>query len=210
MTTEVEARFAAAGPAPLRLLADVETLGPGQLGAARAFEEDDVYLDTTTGVLAASRWACRLRSRGGRVTLSLKGPPDPGTDGWLHRRREVEGPATPRRDPGAWPASSARDLLVGLIRNAPLVERFVLHQHRVERAVSVASRRIGTLTLDTVDVEHAGVDRARIHVVELELAAGTGDEEVIGPLAAALEATPGLTPEPRTKLERAIELIAGP
>ena len=208
MTTEVEARFRAPGPGPLAYLATLPRLGRAELGPAAPSSEVDVYLDTADGALAAARWACRLRTRGDRVTLSLKGPPDPATGGWLHRRPEVEGPATEARDPAAWPPSPARELLDRLTDGAALVERFTLHQQRVERDVSDGSHRIGTLSLDTVDVEHEGAAVGRLHVVELELTAGTEDEGALDPLARELGAVAGLAPEPRTKLERAVALIA--
>lgn len=208
MATEVEARFRASGAGPLESLASRSQLGPAELGPARPTSEVDVYLDGADGALATARWACRLRTRGGRVTLSLKGPPERETAGWLHRRAEVEGPATEARDPAAWPLSPARELLERLTGGAPLVERFLLRQHRVERTVTHEGRRIGTLTLDTVDVEHGGAEAGRLHVVELELAPDTADESVLEPLARALDAVPGLAPEPLTKLERALALIA--
>ena len=208
MTTEVEARFRASDPRPLTYLATVTRLGRAELGPAMTSTEVDVYLDTPEGALAAGRWACRLRTRGERVTLSLKGPPDPEAGGWLHRRPESEGPATAERDPAAWPASRARDLLARLTDGAALVERFVLHQERVERRVSHGAHRIGTLSLDTVDVEHDGATVGRLHVVELELTAGTEDETILDPIAGELAAVPGLAPEPRTKLERALTMIA--
>lgn len=208
MPTEVEARFRASGPGPLASLAVIDHLGPAVLGPAVAADEKDVYLDTDEGALASARWACRLRTRGGRATLSLKGPPDPAAGGWLHRRPEAEGPATHEPDPAAWPPSPARDLVERLSGGAPLVERLVLNQQRVERSVAHGARRIGTLSLDTVDVEHHGTAVGRLHVVELELTAGTEDESVLGPLAREMERIEGLAPEPRTKLERALALIA--
>lgn len=210
MATEVEARFRASGPGPLESLAAVPRLGPAELGPANASAEVDVYLDSVDGALAAARWACRLRTRGERVIVSLKGPPDPAAGGWLHRRPEAEGPATEERNPAAWPPSPARDQLARLTGGAPLIERFVLRQQRVERAVTRGTHRIGTLSLDTVDVEHEDAPIGRLHVVELELLAGTEDEAVLDPLARALAEVPGLAPEPRTKLERALALIAGP
>lgn len=190
-------------------MAGISHIGPTELGPAAASSEVDVYLDTIDGALAAARWACRLRTRGARITVSLKGPPDQAARGWLHRRPEAEGPATEERDATSWPPSPARDLLERLTGGAPLVERFVLHQERVERAVSDGEQRIGTLSLDTVDVEHGGAAIGRLHVVELELIAGTEDETILEPLAREIERIPGLAPEPRTKLERALALIAG-
>lgn len=209
MATEVEARFSASGPGPLASVATLDRLGAAALGPAVTSAEVDVYLDTAGGALGSARWACRLRTRGDRVTLSLKGPPDPTAGGWLHRRPEVEGPATEERDPAAWPPGPARNLLEQLTGGEPLVERFVLRQERVERAVTHGTHRIGTLSLDTVDVEHRGEPVGTLHVVELELRAGTEDEAVLEPLARQLGAIPGLAPEPRTKLERALALIAG-
>ena len=84
----------------------------------------------------------------------------------------------------------------------------MLHQRRVERAVTQGTRRIGTLSLDTVDVAHLGARVGRLYVVELELRAGTEDEAILDPLARELGAIPGLAPEPQTKLERALALIA--
>jgi inorganic triphosphatase YgiF len=209
MTTEVEARFRATSSGPLAVLAVVDRLGPASLGTAVASSEVDVYLDTPDGALARARWACRLRTRDGRTTLSLKGPPDPAAGGWLHRRPEAEGPATDARDPASWPASPAREMLERLTDGASLVERFVLQQQRVERSVDLGAERIGTLSLDTVDVEHDGATLGRLHVVELELRSGIQDETVLNPLAREIQRVEGLEPEPRTKLERALALIAG-
>jgi inorganic triphosphatase YgiF len=167
MPTEVEARFSASGPEPLASLAGVDRLGPAELGPAATSSEVDVYLDTADGALSAARWACRLRTRGRRVTVSLKGPPDPASGGWLHRRPEVEGPATRERDPAAWPPSAARAFLVQITHGALLVERFILRQQRVERTVSRETTRIGTLSLDTVDVEHEATTIGRLFVAEL-------------------------------------------
>lgn len=209
MAIEVEARFRGSGPAPLAVLATGSRLGPAELGPAATCAEVDVYLDTVDGALGAARWACRLRARNSRVTLSLKGPPDPGTGGWLHRRPELEGPATEDRDPAAWPPSAARQALERLTGGAPLVERFILRQQRVERPVSLGPQRIGTLSLDTVDVEHDASTIGRLHIVELELTTGSRDEAVLDPLAREIGNIPGLVPEPRTKAERARSLIEG-
>lgn len=209
MPTEVEARFSASGPGPLALVATLERLGTATLGPAATSSEVDVYLDTADGALDTARWACRLRTRGDRITLSLKGRPNRASGGWLHRRPEVEGPATVERRPTAWPPSPARDLLERLTGGDPLDERFVLRQERVERSVAHGTHRIGTLSLDTVEVEHRGAPVGRLHVVELELRPDTEDEAILEPLARELSAIPGLSPEPDTKLERALALIAG-
>jgi inorganic triphosphatase YgiF len=208
MEDEVEARFRADGGAPLARLAVRPTLGRATLGAARTVLEEDRYLDTEDGGLRALRWACRLRSREGTTRISLKGPPATPATGWLHRRPEVEGPASPRVDPEAWPESPARALLLELSGGAPLVEWLRLLQERTERPVSIDGRPVGGLTLDTVSAERGGQALGEMYLVELELRPDADPERDLPALARALAAEPGLRAEPRTKLEIALELGA--
>jgi inorganic triphosphatase YgiF len=211
MPTEVEAKFRAETAEPLVELASRPRLGRAVLGSARTVDEVDRYLDTADGRLEAARWACRLRSREGTTRISLKGPPIQPIEGWHHRRPEVEGPATARIDPDGWPGSPALELLATLRAGQPLVERLRLHQARTERAVTlVDGTLLGTLTLDRVRMTSNGTDLGRLFVVELELdsSSESGEAELDG-LAAVLEATDGLVPEPRSKLEHALERIAG-
>lgn len=208
MAIEVEAKCRADGREPLLELARVESLGGAALGPPRTVTEVDRYLDTADLRLAAARWACRLRSRGGEVRLSLKGPAqtDPPADA-LHRRPEVEGPATDAAHPAAWPPSVARDHLEALSGGRPLLERFSLSQERTERSVrSGHDEPVGVLSLDVVDVVQAGVVRGRLHIVELELVADS-DEAPVGAIIAALEDVPGIVRDPRTKLEYALRML---
>lgn len=208
MPVEVELKYLASGPAVLERLATVPHLGPAALGAPRTVTETDSYLDTPDRRLSTARWACRLRAREGTVRISLKGPPEPGGGGALHRRPELEGPAGAGRDPTAWPPSEARDLLDALRGGQPLVERLRLRQTRTERAVTVEYELVGTLTLDVVDVAAGDRDGGTLHVVELELAAdGAHGEARLDELRAALEATDGLVADDATKLERAIGML---
>lgn len=206
MAIEVEARFRADGRAPLDALQAARTLGPASLGPPSTAFEQDVYLDTRDGRLAAAGWACRLRTRGRNVRVSLKGPPDAATEGWLHHRPELEGPAAEEADPRAWPPSDARELLLALSGDEPLVERLRLLQERTERTVTVGGRAVGGLTLDVVTVQRDGTARGGLRLVELELARDADAKRDLEPLARALMAVAGLTPEPRTKLEIALEL----
>ena len=208
MGDEVEARFRASGRAPLERLAARAALGMAVLGAAKTVLEEDRYLDTADGRLRAARWACRLRSREGTTRISLKGPPETPTTGWLHRRPEVEGPASALVDPYAWPESPARSFLLELSGGAPLVEWLRLLQERTERAVAIDGRSVGGLTLDAVTAEQAGVRLGDLYLVELELRAEADPDRDLPALAQALAAEPGLEAEPRTKLEIALELAA--
>lgn len=211
---EIELKYRARDEAVLERLAAEPALGPATLGPPQTFDELDRYLDTDDRRLAAARWACRLRTREGRTLISLKGPaaPERAEDPEaLHRRPEVEGPATPAIDPTAWPPSRARTQLLDLADGEPLAEQLALQQRRTERAVLLDGERVGTLSLDRTDVLRAGVPRGRLLIVELEL---TTDAELatesLDALAEALEALDGLNADRPTKFELALALVADP
>lgn len=218
MKTEVEARFSSGDAAPLDLLAERPTLGEATLGPPSTFAEVDRYLDTVDGRLASARWACRLRTRADDTRLSLKGPPiEPAPDapgdpagGWRHRRPEIEGPASQAIAPEAWPPSPALDLLDQLRGGGPLREHLRFDQERTERAVVLGTQgHIGTLTLDRVAMSAGDRDLGRLHVVELELDEPSDERlAALDALAGALAEVPGLAPEPRSKLEHALERTA--
>ncbi len=211
MAAELEAKFRADGREPLDVLAGEARLGAAILDPGRTVDEVDRYLDTADGRLSARAWACRLRHRDGRTIVSLKGPNSPATpEAWLHRRPEVEAPATASPDPSDWPASEARRLLDELRGGQPLVERLRLRQERTERPVRGLGGLIGTLTLDVVQVEHHGSAAGSLFIVELEMADAEAADAArdLRELAAALGARPGLRPDGRTKLEHALGLLA--
>ena len=209
MPPEVEAKLQAGDPAPLEALSSETALDGATLGPARTVDETDRYLDTADGRLEAALWACRLRTREGVVRVSLKGPAEGPGPGWLHRRPELEGPATESSDPAGWPMSDARRELERLSGGAPLVERLRLHQQRTERSVHIGDRRVATLSLDRVAIARGARDAGELFIVELELT----DADALPPdelqrLADALAGRAGLTPDPRTKLEHALERLA--
>jgi len=209
---ELELKYRADDPAPLRALAAVSSLGPVALGPANPVDELDRYLDTPGLRLGAAGWACRLRIRGEQMTLSLKGPARHGPGDALHRRPEVEGPAGPGTDPGRWPPSPARDLLASLAGGSAsqisLVERFTLEQRRTERTVLAGGRRIGLMSLDEVTVLRDSKARGTLLMVELEFVAGEPpDPRLVAELGAALAVVVGLQPDPHTKLEHALTLL---
>ena len=205
---EAELKYTALSERPLEELERAEMLGAARLGAPRTAAELDQYVDTLDLRLEAVQWACRLRSRDGRTIVSLKGPAEHEAGDPLHRRPEIEGPASPTLEVGAWPPSPARDQLVAMTGGAALAERFSLEQERTERAVSVQGTRIGGLSLDRVRVMHDGREIGRMSIVELELdpsAVAHGLDHA--PLAEALSAFDGLLPDPSTKLERALAML---
>jgi len=209
---ETELKLSATGPAPLRRLAGLPRLGQMQLETGQTFLEMDRYLDTADGRLAAVKWACRLRRRSGTYLVSLKGPPvaiSDGMEGALHRRPEIEGPASASLDPDSWPSSSARRRLVEMTGGQPLREQFALRQRRTQRPVSDRDRSVGTLSLDSVLVLLRGEPAGHLWCVELELEGRTAThhEDQAASMLAELLAVGGLSVEPLTKLERAMVLL---
>jgi inorganic triphosphatase YgiF len=205
---EAELKYTAADEQPLHELEGWPALGPAQLGPPRTTLELDRYLDTADLRLAAAQWACRLRERDGDTIVSLKGPPQHRAGEIVHRRDEVEGPAGPGLDPLTWPASPARDRVQAFTGGGELVERFRLEQERTERSVGVDEMPVGLLSLDRVRVLYRESEAGRMYVVELELdpaALAVGFDH--RPLADALGRVPGLSPDPLSKLERALALI---
>jgi inorganic triphosphatase YgiF len=205
---EVELKFEADDERPLNELARAAELGPARLGPASTVDEIDRYLDTVDLRLSAVRWACRLRTRNRQTVVSLKGPAEHAAGELLHRRPELEGPATDDLEPSHWQPSPARDLLRSMTGGRPLLERFTLRQRRTERPVLMGGRRCGLLSLDRSVVEHGGRQVGLLRIVELELdpgavASGLDPDQ----LAGALTRVAGLHPDPATKLEHALLLI---
>ena len=201
---ELELKYRAADDAVLDRVAKRSGIGPARLADPRTASEVDRYLDTGDRRLASARWACRLRTRDGVTIVSLKGPAatvavtDPTA---LHRRPEIEGPATPDPDPAAWPRSAARDRLTALAGGAALDEWIRLDQVRAERAVMLDGRRIGLMSIDRVEMWEGAAALGRLRIVELELdpdAPVTPD--VLEALDRSLQAVEGLESDPRTKL----------
>ncbi len=207
----IEAEFKyEADRAVLDGLARATRLGTSDLGPVVVNDEEDRYLDTSDGRLEAVAWACRLRSRrvAGTTTtmVSLKGPAA-SVDGALHRRPEVEGPATASLDPATWPASAARDQLDQLRGGLPLRVRLTLRQRRRERLVTRSGRPVGLLSLDEVEVVGHASPAEGLNLVELERAPGAADADFTATGYALADA--GLVPDARSKLERAIGIIHG-
>lgn len=213
---ELELKYRADDATPLQALAAIATLGPTRLGPPETVDELDRYLDTPDLLLAAAHWACRLRTRGGRTTISLKGPARHAAAEALHQRFEVEGPGGSGIDPEQWLPSPAREVLLQLAggraaAETALAERFTLAQRRTERAVLSRGRQVGLLSLDESTVLQDGAPRGTLFMVELELEIDQPlDEPLAAELDAALAAVPGIRADPLTKLEHALALLVEP
>ena len=165
---------------------------------------DDRYVDTPGRAVEHAGYAARIRERGDRRILGLKSlTPAVGA---VHRREELEAPAGEGLDPRAWPASDARDLLLQVIGEGPLQERFQVRQRRRVREVGDADGAV-EISVDEVEVLRGGHRLGTYSGIEVELR--RGDETILGRLATALEATGGVRPASGSKFEAARDLAEG-
>jgi triphosphatase len=200
---EVELKYrVTAAAAGARLLRDDHLGALDALGPAREERHDDRYFDTEAGSLAVAGYAARLRETGDGVLLSVKATPD-GT-GALHRREELEGPATALLNPRLWPASDAQALIVRLVGDAEVVELVRLRQVRRRRDFGTDGTSV-EMSLDDVEILRADsvVDR----FVELEVELKTGSESALGPVSEVLDGTAGLAVSHASKLAFALTAI---
>jgi triphosphatase len=211
---EVELKYRVRDAEALRELLGSDDLGGLSGGTWHTVELEDRYIDTEARDIAEAGFAARLRRTPTGTVISVKSREGAGSrDGGgrngsggraLHRRAEHEAPATPALDPRAWPASPTRALVTRLTDGRPLRERFTIAQRRHERELHGA-RGQALLSLDEVEFLRDGAVLGRVTGLEVELRGG--DETLLEPIAAALEASDLLEPEERSKEQIAQALI---
>ncbi len=200
---EIEAKYYVSG-ADLEVLAGMRQLGPYVLVPAPAPElQENTYFDTADGRLTAARHGLRLRRIGERALITLKGPAEVGSDA-VHRRAEFEFPGS-NPDPSNWPVGVARELALALTGGAPLLPRVSISTERQILHVYRGGDHVAELCLDRGVMR--GGERVRAFTeLEVELLPG-GTAADLSALARELSEHVVLTPEPRTKLERALALL---
>jgi inorganic triphosphatase YgiF len=177
-------------------------LGEYSLEAIEEQHVIDHYLDTSHRDILQGGYACRMREKDCQWLVTLKGLG--GVEGAIHQREEYEMEVQPNTSMQEWPDSPARDLVISLTRSQPLSELCSIRQHRTTRAVHQGQRRVGTMSLDVVDMERAG-RLERTYEVEIELE----QDGVLDDLQALDEILQnyGLCQETRSKFERAIDQL---
>lgn len=171
---------------------------------------EDHYLDTADGALRTAGVVARIRIGSARPVLTLKGLAQ-RREGIVHGRLELEGAVScgdgpPRdpdawtlSDPGAWPKSDARDRLLQLAGDRPLVTVARIRQRRLQRDIAFRGSRV-ELSLDDIVV---GDDHRWL---ELEAELRDGSEAELEALGSELLARGGFAPAVASKLERALAL----
>jgi CHAD domain-containing protein len=199
---EIELKYAVADRTIGERLLNADTLaGFRAVGAPRPTQHEDRYIDSADGAMARAGYAARLRTASSGTVVTVKSIEE--SEGSLHRREELEGPADRTPEAAGWPASAARSLILELCGDAPLVELVTIRQFRRKRDLELPNDEAAVeLSLDEVDV----VSRGRVveRFLELELELTRGSVAALAPLQALLDGHHGLSPAPGSKLTRAL------
>ena len=200
---EIEAKFLLTGRGTYARIRELTHIGNYSFLEGRTESVHDVYLDTTHRELLSAGYACRRRERAGTLLITLKSMAPPHNE--VHRREELEVTIPGELAQGAWPDSPAREKVLGLIGQKPLVELFRLSQTRFVRSVVDGDRLVASASLDKVSVNAGGAIR-RWNELEVELAS-TGTEMDLESISGGLRATPGLRPSGVSKFETALDAV---
>ena len=197
---EVEMKYGVASPGAADRYLVAPELGQfvpdGQVDSVRV---EDRYVDTADWALTRAGFAARIRRTAGGIEIGLKA--QNASRGRLQRREEIEGPADANLVPADWPASHARNVVMELCGDEPLVELLTIRQlRRVKMLRSGATR--AELSLDEVDVVAGG--RTLDTFEELEVELKRGDEKPLVGLVDLFDADGVLQPVSRSKFDRAV------
>ncbi len=201
---ETELKFEVRDPKAIRKLLGGDDLdGLPATGPLATIEVEDRYVDTEGRALEAAGRVARLRTSGDATLVTVKSLAV-ATDGPVHRREEIEGPASLELPPAEWPASDARSIVLELAGDAPLAELVTIHQRRQVRPFGDDGVSI-EVSLDRVSVLRHG--RAISRFVELEAELRSGDEARLAALGTHLATVAPLAPARQSKLQRALAAI---
>jgi CHAD domain-containing protein len=201
---EVEAKYRVLTPgAADRYLVSPEIGGLAGHEAVRSLRIEDRYVDSGDWALALGGFAARLRKTGRGVEIGLKARYSSGA-GPVHRREEIEGPADSGLTPSAWPSSPARDVVLELCGDQPLVEVVTLKQMRRVRALKSAGAA-AELSVDEVEILLDGKVIDSFEELEVELE--DCDESCLPAVVAVFDADPALRRQSRSKFERAVKAV---
>jgi CHAD domain-containing protein len=200
---EVEMKYEVARPGSADRYLVAPELGPFTPdGQVRSIRVEDRYVDSAGWALARAGFAARLRKTSRATEISLKATNV--SPGRLHRREEIEGPADEALVPGSWPASQARDVVMELCGDEPLIEMLTIRQLRRVRLLAAGGTR-AEMSLDEVEV--IGQGRVLDTFEELEVELKRGDEKSLESLVRLFDTDPALAAVSRSKLDRAMSSI---
>ncbi len=200
---ETEAKYRLVDAATGTRYLVLDSLGEFRASSApRTTQHEDRYLDTPDRALERAGYVARLRQSPTGTLVTVKSLARSDAGGPIHRRDELEGPADRSADPGSWPPSQARSLILELCGDAPLVELVTVRQLRRRRDYRAEQAAI-ELSVDEVDVVVHGSVIDRFAEMEIELR--EGDEGPLQALANLLALDPELTVSDGSKFESALD-----
>jgi CHAD domain-containing protein len=201
---EVEAKFSIPDERTFQRLLEATSLAGFSLVEPALLDLHDQYLDTSEGAILAGGYACRIRQQDGLTLATLKGLGR--ASGAIHHRIEHEIELPQPLPPQQWPMSVARDTVLRLSKNAPLIPLFRVNQARHRRHLCHGERVVAELNLDRGRLYRETETGATYLELEAELLRG-GSEEILEQLAEELQSKWGLLPQTKSKFERGLALF---
>jgi CHAD domain-containing protein len=200
---ETEAKLSIPSPESFHRLREVASLAGYALSKGESRRIFDTYLDTPDRRVLQGGYSCRRRVQHNGFCYTLKGLGK--AEGSIHQREELELLLDQDMEPAAWPDSPARGRILEIIGSEPLTPLFDLQQTRLVRPMDREGVHFADMSLDDVRVGIGDREQAYFELeIELTSAGQVTDLEA---LAARLQSEWGLTPEPRSKFERALALL---
>ncbi len=201
---EIEAKYRIPDEHTFQRLLGITDLAGFACGPWTTTTLHDRYLDTADWSLFGQEYACRLRRRGDRYRLTLKGLGN--VSGAVHRRVEHETDLPGLLPPSRWPPGPVRDLAFSLSGNRPLLPLFEIEQTRHTCPLSRGGHPIIQLCLDRGRL--LADDRVLSTFLELEAELlAEGDEQDLIALGRALESKWGLESQPHSKFQRGLRAL---
>lgn len=210
--TEIEAKFIIRRreqiDEALRVLSDM-----GYAIARRGVSTHlDRYFDTLDWSILAAGWACRLRHREDRDTLTLKSLAGAAGDGNVFVRAEINqemkpGNVQPRFD---FPAGAVREKLRNIVDGAHAIELFRVECRRTIYKLDKAGPQPVEIEMDLdesrIDAEKRSEKATGIVTfTELEIELKSGSAADVESAARLLRDEAGLTPAQFSKFERGLQ-----
>lgn len=202
---EVEVKFTIPDKETWKRLQETDQLAGFLLSSGHSISIHDFYLDTAGLSIKQAGYACRKRELIDKTVITLKQLA--AANGAFHRRNEFE-IFLPAADlpPAQWPDSPARNLILQLIQQHPLIPLFDLNQTRFVRLMrSHSERLVAELSIDEVHIQAADNEQI-FYELEAELLA-EGTESDLEKIQSCLQQEWALIPASCSKFERALTLI---
>lgn len=221
---EIELKYAVDDSRAVRKLIAGRSIAGLRAGPWRTLELVDRYIDTPSGSLERSGYGARLRHLDHRTLLTVKSTRNlaaskadgsgKGSRRALHARVELEGRANRRLDPVGWPESAARSVVEATAGGEPLRTLFTIEQRREVRDLfsSDTGAIVATVYLDEAAVSRFGRQVGSFVTLEIEAADpdARGAGAALETVAAELEASGLVRPEPRSKEAIGRGMVEGP